>query len=123
MDLEENSEDGSYSSGYEDENGSESGSESASGTSSSGEGSEEEEEPVLKYKRFAKELVNSISGTGGDRNIVCCIAVHPKVSRAYFLNKAHQHLLAHRYAVFIRTWHSRHTNSCMHDIEIFYHIN
>lgn len=78
MDSEENSEEGSYSSGYEDENGSESGSESGSGSSSSGEGSEEEEEPVLKYRRFAKELVNSISGTGSDRNIICCIAVHPK---------------------------------------------
>lgn len=94
MDSEENSEEGSYSSGYEDENGSESGSESGSGSSSSGEGSEEEEEPVLKYRRFAKELVNSISGTGSDRNIICCIAVHPKVGRACVLNKAHQCLSA-----------------------------
>ena len=84
-DLDEHSEEGSYSSGYEDESGSESGSESASGTSSSGEGSEEEEEPVLKYKRFAKEVVSSISeGVDGGRNIICCIAVHPKVGCMYF---------------------------------------
>ena len=100
MDLDEHSEDGSYSSGYEDENGSESGSESGSGSSGSGDSSEEEEEePVLKYKRFAKELVNTISGSGEDRNIICCIAVHPKVSRARFLNKARQSLFAHIYAL------------------------
>ena len=43
--------------------------------------SEEEEEPVLKYKRFAKEVVSIISeGPDGEKNIICCIAVHPKVT-------------------------------------------
>ncbi len=64
--------------------------ESVSGDSSSETGTEseeksdsDEEEPVLKYRRFAKEVVTSIQdGTGsgsGERNIICCIAVHPKV--------------------------------------------
>lgn len=40
----------------------------------------DEEEPVLKYSRFAKEVVSAINeGSSGDKNIICCIAVHPKV--------------------------------------------
>ena len=42
----------------------------------------EDEEPVLKYKRFAKEVVTSTcEGPDGARNIISCIAVHPKVSQ------------------------------------------
>ena len=40
----------------------------------------EEEEPVLKYKRFAKEVVfSTCEGETGTRNVITCIAVHPKV--------------------------------------------
>ncbi|XP_064401865.1 vacuolar protein sorting-associated protein 41 homolog [Halichondria panicea] len=76
-DLEE--EEGSEESSYEEESGS---GESDSETGSGSEEDTDEEEPVLKYKRFAKEVVSSIhDGTGmgsGERNIICCIAVHPK---------------------------------------------
>ena len=79
-DLEE--EEGSEESSYEGESGS---GESDSETGSGSEEDTDEEEPVLKYKRFAKEVVSSIhDGTGmgsGERNIICCIAVHPKVSQ------------------------------------------
>ncbi len=45
-----------------------------------GEEEEEDDEPVLKYRRFAKEVVTSIcEGSDGGRNIICCMAVHPKV--------------------------------------------
>lgn len=63
--------------------------ESVSGSGSSEEGEEEsggeeedEDEPVLKYKRFAKEVVSSISDprTSGIMPVhICCITVHPKV--------------------------------------------
>lgn len=73
--------------GEEEESGSgdseeeETGSESTSYEESEEE-EEEEEEPVLKYKRFAKDVVSSISeGPDGERNIMRCIAVHPKASR------------------------------------------
>ena len=77
------SEEGSYTSG-EEESGSGSYEESESGsngTEESSEGEEEkEDEPVLKYKRFAKDVVSSISESpSGGKNIICCIAVHPKV--------------------------------------------
>ena len=41
---------------------------------------EELEEPVLKYKHFSKEAVNSINGTSEEKNIICCVCVHSKVS-------------------------------------------
>ena len=45
------------------------------------ESEEEPDEPVLKYKRFAKDVVFGISeGPGSHKNIICCIAVHPKVN-------------------------------------------
>lgn len=68
----------SSSGSYEEESGEYS---SEAGSGSSGEEEDhEEEEPVLKYKRFAKEVVSSISeGSDGEKNIICCIAVHPKV--------------------------------------------
>ena len=37
---------------------------------------EELDEPVLKYKRFAKNVIFDI----GYENIICCVAVHPKVN-------------------------------------------
>ena len=43
---------------------------------------EEDDEPVLKYKRFAKEVVNSLSQSGAEgepKNVIICMAVHPKV--------------------------------------------
>lgn len=46
---------------------------------------EEEDEPVLKYGRFAKDVVNSLSqmvpsGVEGEpKNVIVCMAVHPKV--------------------------------------------
>lgn len=41
----------------------------------------EEEEPVLKYKRFAKEVVNALhqSQDGESKNVIQCMAVHAKV--------------------------------------------
>lgn len=41
----------------------------------------EEDEPVLKYKRFAKEVVNALhqSQDGEGKNVIQCMAVHPKV--------------------------------------------
>jgi WD40 repeat protein len=39
----------------------------------------EDEEPVLKYKRFAKEVVQSTcDGSEGARDVINCITVHPK---------------------------------------------
>ena len=65
----------SSSGSYEEESG-----EYSSEAESSDEEDREEEEPVLKYKRFAKEVVSSINeGSDGEKNIICCIAVHPKV--------------------------------------------
>ena len=41
---------------------------------------DEDEEPVLKYKRFAKEVVQSTcDGSEGARDVINCITVHPKV--------------------------------------------
>lgn len=63
---------------YEGESGEYS---SEAGSGSEEDGDDEEPEPVLKYKRFAKEVVNSINeGSDGDKNIICCIAVHAKVN-------------------------------------------
>ena len=68
---------GSFYTGEEGEEEEES---SQSEETTSEEDEEEEDEPVLKYKRFAKEAVMSISqGAEGEKNIICCIAVHPKV--------------------------------------------
>ena len=48
------------------------------------ESEEEEEEPVLKYRRFAKEVVDSLSqGSSHDspaKNVIVCMAIHTKVS-------------------------------------------
>lgn len=55
---------------------------SGSGSESDADSEEEEEfEPVLKYKRFARDVIASISqGQGGEEsNVICCIAVHSKV--------------------------------------------
>ena len=45
---------------------------------------DEEDEPVLKYKRFAKEVVNALQqGQDGDsKNVIQCMAVHTKVAQA-----------------------------------------
>lgn len=65
----------------EEEGSSETGSESYSGSEEEGEtgeseeDDEEEDEPVLKYRRFAKEVVGSI----GTQEHIRCIAVHAKV--------------------------------------------
>ena len=54
-----------------------------SGSSESEAESDEEEEiePVLKYKRFARDVVASISQgqSGEESNVICCMAVHSKV--------------------------------------------
>ena len=61
--------------GRYDSDGSQSSDESYSSSDS------DEEEPVLKYKRFAKEVVQSTcDGSEGARDVINCIAVHPKVS-------------------------------------------
>lgn len=75
---EEGSEEGEGGSQYGSESGSGSGSSEEEGEEES-DGEEEEDEPVLKYKRFAKEVVASLSGTDSLVQI-CCISVHPKVS-------------------------------------------
>lgn len=94
---EANSDEEEYTSGEsgESEDGSGSGGASGSGESSEGDSgsgsgeseSEEEEEeeeeiePVLKYKRFARDVVASISQSQGAEgsNVICCMAVHSKV--------------------------------------------
>ena len=55
--------------------------ESENGSESEPETEEEEFEPVLKYKRFARDVIASISqGQGGEEStVICCIAVHSKV--------------------------------------------
>ena len=55
----------------------ESGSSSGSGEEESED--EEEEEPVLKYRRFAKDVMASIS-EGGVQVYISCITTHSKVS-------------------------------------------
>ena len=81
---EEGTEDGEGSSqSGSEESGSGSGS-SEEGEESGGEEEEEDEdEPVLKYKRFAKEVVSSINDPRASNMPVhiCCIAVHPKVRK------------------------------------------
>ena len=50
------------------------------GDSSTSSEESQDDEPVLKYKRFAKEVVTATcEGPEGTRNIISCIAVHPKV--------------------------------------------
>ena len=58
------------------------GSDSGSKSNESEPEIEEEIEPVLKYKRFARDVVASISQAHGghESNVICCIAVHSKVS-------------------------------------------
>ena len=76
-----NNDDEEYGSGSYDEDGSctdeEDGSEDE-------ESEEEEDEPVLKYRRFAKEVVDSLSqGSSHDsqaKNVIVCMAIHTKVS-------------------------------------------
>ena len=48
---------------------------------------EEEDEPVLKYKRFAKEVVNALhQGQEGEtKNVIQCMAVHRKVTSKMLL--------------------------------------
>ena len=78
---------------YSEEDAS-SGREEESSPESDEESEEEEpEEPVLKYKRFAKDVVFGISeGPEGHKNIICCIAVHPKVNHRWS-NKPHACLI------------------------------
>lgn len=72
----------------EDEEGSGSGSESGTGSSDDEEeedsDEEDESEPVLKYRRFAKDAVASINEGGrADLQIhIHCIAVHHRVRGA-----------------------------------------
>lgn len=99
--IESNSEGGEHSSeeSSESEGGSGSGSSSYESTGSDSgsrlsetepESEEEEIEPVLKYRRFARDVVASISQVQGghESNVICCMAVHSKVSFAvqYKLN-------------------------------------
>ena len=77
---------------YSEEDAS-SGGEEESSPESDEESEEEPEEPVLKYKRFAKDVVFGISeGPEGHKNIICCIAVHPKVNHRWS-NKPHACLI------------------------------
>ncbi len=68
----------------EEESGSDSdsGSESDSSSYEDGEDSEDDtDEPVLKYSRFAKDVVNCLNPAQGDtKNVIECMAVHSKVS-------------------------------------------
>ena len=43
------------------------------------ESEEEEDEPVLKYRRFAKEVVDSLC-EAQSKNVVVCMAIHKKVN-------------------------------------------
>ena len=72
-------EDGSSESGSGTESGSTDGEEDGESEGEEEE-KEEEEEPVLKYRRFAKEVVGSITTPGMDQIVqIRCIAVHTKV--------------------------------------------
>ena len=84
------SEEGSEDDQDEEEGGSSQMEEEESETSRSGSSEESEdeaeEEPVLKYKRFAKEVVTSITDpTAKISAHICSIAVHPKVMTVYIL--------------------------------------
>lgn len=70
---EESEEEGSF---YSDEEETD-----ESGSEEEGDDEEDEDEPVLKYKRFAKEVVNALhqSQDGESKNVIQCMAVHPKV--------------------------------------------
>lgn len=70
-DEEENSGSGSYYTGTSDEEG----------DTESGSGSEDDsDEPLLKYTRFAKDVVNCLNPTQGEtKNVIECMAVHSKV--------------------------------------------
>ena len=50
---------------------------------------EELVEPVLKYRRFAKEAVIAINQGPEGMNIICCVAVHQRVSRAFAVITSH----------------------------------
>ena len=76
----------------EEVQGSESSSEEEEGSTSGEEGEDgeeeeddDDEEPLLKYSRFAKDVVNSLSqmpsstNEGEPKNVIVCMAVHPKV--------------------------------------------
>lgn len=71
-------------SSYEEEEGSTSGEEAEDGEEEE-EDDDEDEEPLLKYSRFAKDVVNSLSqmpsstNEGEPKNVIVCMAVHPKV--------------------------------------------
>lgn len=87
MEQESTGEESSYEgSGSEEGETDESGSGSETGSTSEDES--DDEEPVLKYKRFAKDVVNAIHDgkDSGEKNIICCIAVHPKVPHRYSLS-------------------------------------
>ena len=63
----------------EDDNGTEEGSNSGSSESDGEDGdsdSSEDDEPVLKYRLFAKDVA---SNDGAVKNQICSIAVHAKV--------------------------------------------
>ncbi|XP_003382724.1 PREDICTED: vacuolar protein sorting-associated protein 41 homolog [Amphimedon queenslandica] len=70
-------------SSYEEEEGSTSGEEAEDGEEEE-EDDDEDEEPLLKYSRFAKDVVNSLSQMpsntteGEPKNVIVCMAVHPK---------------------------------------------
>ena len=54
---------------------------------------DDDEEPVLKYKRFAKEVVQATcegarDEAEGSRDVINCIAVHPKVFQISMYNMA-----------------------------------
>ena len=51
------------------------------------EDEDEEEEPLLKYTRFAKDVVNDLNQgeTGETKNVIECMAVHSKVSQLAIL--------------------------------------
>ena len=79
--LNDDADEGNESGSYED--GSYTGEEGDSEEESGSE--DEEDEPVLKYRRFAKEVVDSLSqGNSQDaqaKNVIVCMAIHTKVSR------------------------------------------
>jgi len=63
--------------GSEEEGGGNSGSTESDDDSDSDSVDSEDDEPVLKYRRFAKDVV--AGNEGGLKNQICSIAVHAKV--------------------------------------------
>ena len=79
-DVSESSDGSDEEEGGSDESNSGSGSTDSADDDGDGSSDSDEDEPVLKYKRFAKEVVASNERVEGLKVHICTIAVHSKVN-------------------------------------------